>query len=34
MTAAERQQLVEKLDASQKKLFAVLQGLRVKWGGV
>ena len=27
MTAAERQQLVEKLDASQKKLFAALQGV-------
>jgi hypothetical protein len=27
MTAAERQQLIEKLDASQKKLFAALQGV-------
>ena len=32
MTAAERQQLVEKLDASQRKLFAALQGVsEVQW---
>ena len=32
MTAAERQQLVDKLDASQKKLFSALQGVsEVQW---